>query len=204
MSDKEFQVNQSLLETFFASVFGLQVNLAGLTFPNLPAGRVSLVKPEELSLQETHEKVSKHFEVIPGSWLKLEEGNLRLSCHQSRPPGTYVFSYRDRQFTDEEYRGMSQEEAAKVGLSFMTIQEYLLATAFNRFVHNEFLDLYTETILAECWWYGGVSAGMVYGFHQHRGRNPEGHDPEGYDGLCLFNGPPEAKSKSCGPREVFL
>jgi hypothetical protein len=204
VSDKEFKVDTSLLETFFASVLGLQLNLEGLTLPVARPGLASMVKPAGLTSRELYEKISEHFEVIPGSWLKLEDKNVKLSCPQPRPDGAYVFSYRDRQFTDEEHIGMSQKEVAKIGLSFMTIPEYLLATAFTRFVRGEFLDLYTETILAEYWCYGGIPAGMVYGFHQHRGRNPEGHDPEGYNGLCLFNGPPEAKLKTCGPREVFL
>jgi hypothetical protein len=197
-------MDASLLETFFARVLGFQLDLKGLALPATRPGFVSMVKPVGLTSRELYEKISEHFEVIPGSWLKLEDKNLKLSCPQPRPEGAYVFSYRDRQFVDEEYKGMSQEEVAKIDLSFMTVSEYLLATAFSRFVHDEFLDLYTETILAEHWCYGGIPAGMVYGFHQHRRRNPEGHDPDGYDGLCLFNGPSEAKLKNCGPREVFL
>lgn len=193
-----------LLQDFFAAILDVELDLLKIQPPVISPGCIWMVNPEGLLLQKIYKNIGERFAVVPGSWLKLTSENLALSCPQIRPTGTYVFSYRHRQSPDEEYIGMSQEEAGKINLSFMTVQEYLLATAFNKFVHNEFLDSYSETVLAEYWRCGGIHAGMVYGFHQHRGRNPEGHDPEGYDGVCLFNGPPQARIKSCGPREVFL
>lgn len=193
-----------LLQDFFAGIFDIELDLPKFKIPDVSEGFAWMVKPEGLSSQRIYEKVGEHLNVVPGSWLKICDENLALSCPQVRPQGTYVYSYRDTQSPDEEYLGLSQEEVAKISLSFMLIPEYLLATAFNKFVRNEFFDLYTETILAEYWCYGGIPAGMVYGFHQHRGRNPEGHDREGYDGVCLFNGIPHQKISHAGPRKTNI
>lgn len=162
-----------------------------------------MVHPEGLTRREMYGKIAEHFRVVPGAWLKLDDENVALSCPQVIPNGTYTFSYVDDLRPDEECLGMSQEDTAEANMPCMTISEYLLGTAFNKFLRNEFWDLYSETVLAEYWNYFGTHAGMVYGFHQHKGRNPTGHEPYGYDGICLFNGPPKARGEKCGPRKVL-
>lgn len=201
MENKEYAL---LVQDFFAGIFDTEIDPSRILMPVIPPGFLWMVMPKGLASAKIYEKIEEHLNVVPGSFLKLEEKNLMLSCPQERPIGTYVYSYSGEQSPDVEYVGMSQEDVAKIKLSFMTIPEYLLATAFNKFRCNEFLDLYSETILAECWSFGGMNAGMVYGFHQHRGRNLKGHDPEGYDGVCLFSGPPAARSSTLGIRKVVF
>jgi hypothetical protein len=197
-------LDTSLLNEFFVTLFDIRLDFEEIEFPVIQPGFTAMVNPARLTRQEIYEKIGTHFKVVPGSWLKLSGNNLRHSYPQERPVGTYAFSYLESPTPDAFTLGLSQEKVATTGMPIMLTQEYLLATGFNKFLHGEFFDLYSETILAEYWCYGGIPAGMVYGFHQHRGRNPEGHDPEGYDGLCIFNGNPGQSIRTAGPRRVVF
>lgn len=196
--------HQLLLQDFFAEVFGLQLDWLESATPFPFPGYTWMFNPEEMDCQRLYEYVCSHFKIVPGSWLSLTEKSLQVVSLPRRSGRGYFFCYRTSQLPDQEYLHVSQEECEKNEIVVMTVKEYILATAFYRYSSGQFLDLYSETILAEHWFYGGVDAGMVYGFHQHRGRNPSGHDPEGYDGLCLFNGSSKYRSRTLGPRKIFL
>lgn len=193
------------LQEFYAQVFDWKFDPSKFKLPDERAGFVWLVLPETLVRQQMYDVIARHFSTTPSaSWLSLSGTATRAILSQSRPPGTYFFAYRDSQTPDAAYLGMSQEDAGAKDLLWMRVDEYLLATSFRKFLYGEFLDLYSETWLAENWFLSNIDSGMVYGFYQHRGRNPQGYDPEGYEGVCLFNGPPKLRIKTAGPREITL
>lgn len=192
--------NKKDLEDFFGQVFNENINFSGVVFPSSVAGCICMVNPPSLTTEKVLRDLAKYADVVAGTWLSLKEENLIQVDSTIRPQDMYSFSYLDSQIP--EIFGVSQDEVVTQGVSFMTVKEYLLATGFNYFRTGSFWDTETETVLAECWNYGTVNSGMVYGFYQHRGRNPEGHDPEGYNGICLFNGGSAFKIKTAGVRKV--
>lgn len=112
-----------------------------------------------LTRQTAMEAICRHFKITAPymykGWDKIDQ-----SQQGARPTGAYVFRHAG---TDEpDQLNKSYDDAKASGKPFLNDLEYLMSTAFHRFIHGHFMDKSTWTrtdtrwpvgcIVSACWY----------------------------------------------------
>jgi hypothetical protein len=147
---KEYGLSEKMLEQFrvlrgfFREVFNLSdTPMEGIYVPEIKGFEQYMVVPKQLSARDILRCIEQKWGVNPGKFHNLHSlyenlQNLERSSNHARPVGDYAFSHVGGPTPDKVHLGKTYVESLEEGFDFMSLKEFLLATAFNKYTKGEF------------------------------------------------------------------
>ena len=133
-----------LLKKFFKVVFDVDnMEVTNFYFPECKGFDQYMVVPKQLSVRDILRNIEQRWGVNPGKFHNLDNlytnlRNLERSSNHARPVGDYAFSHVGGPGPDKVHMGKSYVQSLEEGFDFMSLKEFLLASAFNRFTQGSF------------------------------------------------------------------
>lgn len=116
------------LERFFSTIYGLAIDLTDVAFLKKEGFDHFMIKPAELNADKIYAAFGKaglpSWKYINGSLVKEKKSE------QARPAGTYTFAHKGGAEPDVEHLGKSYDDFITEGVTYLTIDEYMLIEQF--------------------------------------------------------------------------
>jgi hypothetical protein len=181
------------LASYYQDVFNLTFDLSNFTFPFREGMPSHMVVHKAMPLDHIVECYKSRFgaNFYADGTLPIS-GSLNWAKEPSRPAkASYAFAYVGGNKPDKCHLGKSYADAAKQGIKFMNLQEYLLVSIFHYWKHGKLVDTGDEawTILSSFWNDGYAMCGAGYLNDM---------------AICVSNRHHENRLRVEGPREIFL
>lgn len=135
---------ESAIRRFYKEVLSKDIALSDISFPKPSEGfNTYMAVLPGMSVKAI---ISAYKKKWPGDYFTRDiDKALKLNRHheQERPSekGPYVFAHRGGALPDKEHLGKKRYfDLKQGGMKFMNVIEYLLATGYHRFFHDQIMD----------------------------------------------------------------
>ena len=148
-------------QTFYRSVFGLELNFSGLRVPERQEGFDRLiVVVQGMTPQKLYDKCAELFPCWKWTNRNLDE---IVISDRTANNGPYAVRFRDRVEADEEFKNLSADQLKQMNVSGITLEEHLLFELKFFKETGQHLDIHNWTLCAGSRYAGGDAPRVVWG-----------------------------------------